>query len=146
MRRLGLMVAFQLALAGGAIAGELVTVYKSPSCGCCESWSNAPQQAGYTVERRDMEDLSAVKKTAGVPADLEGCHTARIGNYFVEGHVPLEAIARLTSERPDIAGIAVPGMPQGSLGMGDDPAASYEVYAISKTPGEKPQLFYRVGG
>jgi hypothetical protein len=145
MRRLGLMIAFQLALAGGAIAGELVTVYKSPSCGCCESWSKALQQAGYAVERRDMEDLSAVKKIAGVPADLEGCHTARIGSYFVEGHVPLEAIAKLMSERPDIAGIAVPGMPQGSLGMGDDPAASYEVYAVSKTAGEKPQLFYRVG-
>lgn len=146
MRRLGLMMAFQLALAGGGIAGELVTVYKSPSCGCCESWSKALQQAGYTVERRDMENLSAVKKIAGVPADLEACHTARIGNYFVEGHVPLEAIAKLMSERPDIAGIAVPGMPQGSLGMGDDPAARYEVYAVSKTAGNKPQLFYRVGG
>ncbi|BCH30173.1 metal-binding protein [Mesorhizobium sp. L-8-10] len=145
MRRLGLMIAFQLAVAGGAIAGELVTVYKSPFCGCCESWSEALQGAGYTVERHDMEDLSDIKKTAGVPADLEACHTARIGDYFVEGHVPLEAIAKLMSERPDIAGIAVPGMPQGSLGMGDDPAARYEVYAISKTPGEKPQLFYRVG-
>ncbi|MGO4832114.1 DUF411 domain-containing protein [Rhizobiaceae sp. 2RAB30] len=146
MRRLGLMIAFQLALAGGAIAGEFVTVYKSPSCSCCESWSKVLQQAGYTIERHDMEDLSAIKKAAGVPGDMEGCHTARIGTYFVEGHVPLEAIAKLMSERPDIAGIAVPGMPQGSLGMGDDPAARYEVYAVSKTPGEKPQLFYRVGG
>ncbi len=146
MRRLGLMIAIQLALSGGAIAGELVKVYKSPSCGCCESWSKALQEAGYTIERHDMEDLSDVKKTAGVPGDMEGCHTARIGTYFVEGHVPLEAISKLMSERPDIAGIAVPGMPQGSLGMGDDPAARYEVYAVSKTPGEKPELFYRVGG
>lgn len=148
MGRLGLMTALavHIALSGGhAIAGELVTVYKTPSCGCCESWSKALQQAGYTVERHDMDDLSAIKKTAGVPGDLEGCHTARMGTYFLEGHVPLEAIEKLMTERPDIAGLSVPGMPQGSLGMGDDPAARYDVYAVSKTAGDKPNVFFRVG-
>ena len=122
-----------------------VVIYKNPWCGCCEAWAEALVKDGYTVQRHDLEDLSQIKKSAGVPGGMESCHTAKVDGYVLEGHVPLEAVTKLLSERPAIAGIAVPGMPQGSLGMGDDPAARYEVYAVSKTRGEKPRLFYRVG-
>ena len=67
-----------------------------------------------------------------VPVDMQGCHTAILAGYYIEGHVPLEAITRLLAERPNIAGLAVPGMPSGSLGMGDDPGASYDVFAVGK--------------
>ena len=75
------------------------------------------QRAGFAVEVHDLADLAATKHAAGVPADLEACHTARIGGYVVEGHVPAEDIRRLLAERPDVAGIATPGMPVGSPGM-----------------------------
>ena len=75
---------------------------------------------------------------------MEACHTAVLDGYLIEGHVPIEAIRKLLSERPDIAGLAVPGMPAGSLGMGDDPQAAYEVYALSRIPGAAPTIFHSV--
>lgn len=95
----------------------LVVVYKSPTCGCCESWVGHMQSAGFPVEVRDMQDIGPIKTEAGVPADLGSCHTARIGDYFVEGHVPADDVKRLLAEQPDARGLAVPGMPQGSPGM-----------------------------
>jgi len=89
--------------------------------------------ADFQVDVREVDDLDSVKRKYGVPKGAEGCHTAIIGGYFVEGHVPLEAVVRLRSEVPDILGIAVPGMPVGSLGMGDDPlVATYDVLSISR--------------
>lgn len=143
-----------LAALGGALAQSLpatagedtvVTVYKSPWCGCCEVWTEAVKAAGYKVVIEDHEDLSAIKKQAGVPDDMQACHTAVIGGerkYIVEGHVPLEAMEKMMSERPDIHGIAVPGMPQGSLGMGHDPGARYTVYEIGadSTGSAKPYM------
>ena len=113
-------------------AGETMVVYKDPNCGCCHAWADAMTDAGYSVVSEDVDDLDAVKKRVAVPADMQGCHTAILAGYFIEGHVPLEAIARLLAERPPIAGLAVPGMPPGSLGMGDDPGASYDVFAVGK--------------
>jgi len=125
---------------------EAVTVYRTPWCGCCHAWAEELEKAGYRVKTVIQEDLSQIRKLAGVPADMEGCHIAAIGEYFLEGHVPLEAIEMLQEEnRPEIAGLAVPGMPQGSLGMGDDPSASYEVFAVSRDPSIAPSVFYRVG-
>lgn len=123
-----------------------VTVYKTPWCGCCHLWAEAVEKAGYDVRSVDLEDLSQVRKQAGVPAEMEGCHVAAVDGYFLEGHVPLEAIDKLLTERPDVAGIAVPGMPEGSLGMGDDPKATYNVYAVSRDQTVRPSLFYRTGG
>ena len=122
----------------------LVTIYKNPWCGCCESWAIALKESGYAVELRDLDDLSGIKQSLGVPDELQACHTAKIGDYFVEGHVPLEAISQMMSKRPDIAGLAVPGMPKGSLGMGVDPNAQYDVYAVPKMEGGAPSVFYRV--
>ncbi|KZS51605.1 MULTISPECIES: DUF411 domain-containing protein [Rhizobium] len=122
-----------LAFCGGrafAVAPAKMTVYKDPNCGCCHEWSKAMAAAGFSVDARDTDDLAAVKARLGVPVDLEGCHTAVVEEYYLEGHVPLEAVQRLLRERPPVRGLAVPGMPPGSLGMGDDQQASFDVYAI----------------
>lgn len=95
----------------------LVVVYKSPTCGCCESWVGHMQSAGFPVEVRDMQDLGAIQAEVGVPAGQGSCHTARIGDYFVEGHVPADDVKRLLAEQPDARGLTAPGMPQGSPGM-----------------------------
>ena len=93
-------------------------VYRDPSCGCCEAWTDLARQAGYQVELVDHPDMPAIKRRYGVPDELASCHTAIVGGYAIEGHVPLEEIARLLKERPSIIrGIAVPGMPRGSPGM-----------------------------
>lgn len=134
-------------LAGGN--GASMTVYKNPWCGCCEVWLEAMQAAGYDVTVRDMEDLDTVKKQAGVPSDMEACHTATLDvggrKYAIEGHVPLQAMEKLMSERPDVRGIAVPGMPGGSLGMGYDENARYDVYSFAGRSDERPQVFYEAG-
>jgi hypothetical protein len=122
-----------------------MTVYKTPWCGCCHAWAEAVEKAGYQVSTVDLEDLSAIRKQAGVPAEMEGCHIAAMEGYFIEGHVPLEAIEKVLLERPDIAGLAVPGMPQGSLGMGDETSAAYEVYAVPRDTSEAPSVFYEAG-
>lgn len=120
-----------------------MTVYKDPNCGCCHEWSNAMATAGFSVDVQDTDDLAAVKARLGVPAEMEGCHTALIQEYYLEGHVPLEAVERLLQQRPPVRGLAVPGMPSGSLGMGDDPGASYDVYAIPSGTGA-PYVFLEV--
>ncbi|MBX5040123.1 DUF411 domain-containing protein [Rhizobium lentis] len=140
------MAASALAFPGGSVlaaAPAKMTVYKDPNCGCCHQWSKAMAAAGFSVDARDTDDLAAVKARLGVPAELEGCHTAVVDEYYLEGHVPLEAVQRLLGERPPLRGLAVPGMPPGSLGMGDDPQASYDVYAIPIGTGA-PYLFMEV--
>lgn len=110
-----------------------MTVYKDPSCGCCEAWANAMVDADFEVHVRPTDDLVSIKSRMRVPSSVEGCHTAVADSYFIEGHVPLEAVERLLNERPDIRGLAVPGMPNGSLGMGDNPAvASYDVMSVDR--------------
>lgn len=120
--------------AGPALAatGELATVvvYKSPQCGCCQMWAERMEAAGFKVKVKNVSDLSSVKAKYGVPPHLETCHTAVVGNYVVEGHVPADAIKRLLREQPDVAGIAVPGMPKGSPGMEQGPPANYDRYRV----------------
>ena len=129
-----------------AIAGETIHVVKTPTCGCCTAWVKLARQRGYTVNVTDTRDYVGMKRDAGVPQTMQACHTSRIGDYVVEGHVPFEAIEKLMSERPDIRGIAVPGMPAGSPGMGTDPKAKYDVYAFGGTANaKKPPVFYRAG-
>ena len=121
-----------------------MTVHKSPWCGCCTGWTKALEKSGYKMSVSHHDDLDPIKKQFGVPEAMAGCHTALWGDYVVEGHVPLEALAKLEKERPDIRGIAVPGMPSGSLGMGYDPKAQYTVYALPKDGGA-PVPFYVAG-
>jgi hypothetical protein len=91
-------------------------------------------ESGFKVVMRDVQDMTPVRKRYPVPAELQGCHTAIVDGYIIEGHVPAEDIRRLLAERPDIAGLAVPGMPVGSPGMNieGEPAQPYEVIAFSK--------------
>ncbi|MEP0547608.1 MAG: DUF411 domain-containing protein [Rhodothermales bacterium] len=95
----------------------LVTVYKSPTCGCCAKWADHIEAAGFPVKTVDVTDLGAVKAEHGIPAQYGSCHTAVVDGYAVEGHVPAEDVKRLLAERPEAAGLAVPGMPIGSPGM-----------------------------
>ena len=98
-----------------------LTVYKSPTCGCCTAWAEYMVREGFRVETEDVTDLAAVKDSLGVPADLGSCHTGVVSDgearYVVEGHVPAEPVRRLLAERPAARGLAVPGMPIGSPGM-----------------------------
>ena len=107
-----------------------VLVYKTPACGCCNGWVEHMEAAGYTVDARNVTDLMSIKLDAGVPTALSSCHTAVIDGYVVEGHVPAEQIRRLLAERPEVAGIAVPGMPTGSPGMEGPNAKPYQVYSF----------------
>ncbi|MFU8831753.1 MAG: DUF411 domain-containing protein [Wenzhouxiangella sp.] len=94
-----------------------MVVYHDPNCGCCGKWMEHMREAGFTVRAKTTGALHELKQNLGVPANLPSCHTAVVGDYIVEGHVPAADIERMLSEKPDIAGIAVPGMPLGSPGM-----------------------------
>jgi len=94
-----------------------MVVYKTPTCGCCRNWVEHVQEAGFVVEVHDTADVTPVKNEHGLPQHLASCHTALVEGYVVEGHVPADVIRRLLAERPEVAGIAVPGMPAGSPGM-----------------------------
>jgi hypothetical protein len=95
----------------------VVTVYKNAQCGCCKNWVEHLRQNGFEVTANDVNDLAAIKKKLGVPEALGSCHTAVVGQYVVEGHVPAADIRKLLAEKPTVVGIGVPGMPAGSPGM-----------------------------
>ncbi|MDH5589532.1 MAG: DUF411 domain-containing protein [Gemmatimonadota bacterium] len=119
-----------IAVAAAPIDLPTVMVYKSESCGCCSGWVEHLEAAGFTVEARNMDYLTTVKTDAGVPVHLSSCHTALVGGYVVEGHVPADVIKRMLAERPTIAGIAVPGMPMGSPGMEGPNPQPYQVMSF----------------
>jgi len=126
-----------VAVAGGALPAfaespTAITVYKDPSCGCCKKWVEYMRANGFAVTTHDMNDLSEVKATFGVPKALQSCHTATTGQYVVEGHVPADLVQRMLREHAKIAGLAVPGMVTGSPGMEGGTKQSYDVIAFSK--------------
>jgi hypothetical protein len=94
-----------------------VMVFKSPTCGCCSKWVDHMREAGFEVKTTDVADVRPVKEKYSVPPGMASCHTAIVGGYVVEGHVPAEEVKRMLEEQPDIAGLTVPGMPIGSPGM-----------------------------
>jgi hypothetical protein len=96
---------------------ETMVVFMTPWCGCCKVWAEQSVAAGFEVEIREVEALHPIKEELGVPPAMGSCHTARIADYFIEGHVPFDDIRRLLAERPDARGLTVPGMPIGSPGM-----------------------------
>ena len=102
---------------GDTTALPTMAVYKSPTCGCCRGWVEHVQAAGFTVEVHDLDDLSDIKSEAAVPEKARSCHTAIVGGYTIEGHVPAPTVLRLLREKPRVAGIAVAGMPVGTPGM-----------------------------
>ena len=94
-----------------------MSVYKSPSCGCCSLWVDYMRKNGFDAKVQDVDNIGALKLKLGVREEFSSCHTTEVGGYIVEGHVPVEVVQRMLKERPKIAGIAVPGMPAGSPGM-----------------------------
>jgi hypothetical protein len=120
-----------VSLASADASDLTVTVYKQPSCGCCGSWVELMREAGFEVEVVDTNQIAQVKAEAGIPTALQSCHTAKIGEYVFEGHVPIETIQRFLEEAPDVQGLAVPGMPVGSPGMEmGDRVDPYDVIAF----------------
>src|SRR5690554_1055230 len=124
--------AFALRSPSEAVDKPLVTVYKSPTCGCCSKWVDHLEANGYSVETQDMNNVMPMKQRLGLPAQLASCHTAVVGGYVVEGHVPSDVIDKLLEEKPEIVGIAVPGMPIGSPGMEGPNPESYDILAFTK--------------
>lgn len=106
-----------------------MVVYKSPTCGCCKLWVEHVQKSGFKVSVIETEEMNPIKLKLGVPAGLGSCHTAKVGGYFVEGHVPASDVKRLLKEKPDALGITVPGMPMGSPGM-EVPSGETQPYAV----------------
>ena len=108
-------------------ATSTVLVHKDPNCGCCTAWVQHLKDAGFAVTVEEATNLQAVRKRLGVPHDLAACHTAEIGGYVIEGHVPALAVRRLLEKRPAAVGLAVPGMPAGSPGMEGGTPRKYDV-------------------
>ena len=108
-------------------------VWKMRACGCCAAWAKHFEAAGFRTIVHEVDDVGEIRAAAGVPADLGGCHTAKVAGYVVEGHVPVAAVQRLLAERPAILGLAVPGMPLGSPGMEieGEPAEPFNVIAFA---------------
>jgi hypothetical protein len=116
------------------------TLYKNPQCSCCESYAGYLDRHGFQVDVKPTNDLATISSNAGVPEALEGCHTMFVGDYVVEGHVPVEVIRELLAEKPAIAGITLPGMPSGSPGMTGPKTATWTIYSVTKD-GKPPQIF-----
>ena len=106
-----------------------VEIWKNPHCGCCSKWVDHLAAAGFKVRVHDTDHLSARKDALGVPVALRSCHTAKVGNYVIEGHVPARDIKRLLRRKPHVVGISVPGMPIGSPGM-EMPSGMKEPYSV----------------
>lgn len=109
-------------------------VYRSSTCGCCLGYIAALEKQGFAVEVQSLEerDMDLIKKQYAIPLDKQSCHTTVIGDYFIEGHVPLEAIEKLLAEKPKIDGIGLPGMPIGTPGMPGVKQVPYEIYQKSE--------------
>ena len=120
-----------------ATATPQLTVYKSPTCGCCANWVEYMKENGFTASVTNLPDVSPIKAKHHVPARLVSCHTTLVGGYVIEGHVPVEDVRRLLKEKPAIVGLAAPGMPAGSPGMDMPGAPAYDVIAFDKSGATK---------
>jgi len=132
----GAALLLMLAAPHSASASDAI-MYKDPGCACCTAWAEHLRRHGFTVDERKMENMEAVKSYYGVPGKLASCHTAIIDGYVIEGHVPADDIKRLLGERPAVAGLTAPGMPQQSPGMQPPglPAKGYDVLSFTKEGG-----------
>lgn len=126
----GALLALAAAPAAFAQAKPLITVYKSPSCGCCGNWEKHMAANGFRLETHPLGDVTPTKRKLGVPQDLWSCHTAMVDGYVLEGHVPAGDVKRLLRERPKATGVAVPGMPASAPGMDQRPARPYTTLAF----------------
>jgi hypothetical protein len=111
------------------------TMFKKPGCECCDAYADYLRSNGFSVRVVESPNMTLIKNLHGVRHDLEGCHTTVVGDYVVEGHVPITPIKRLLSEKPAIKGISLPGMPQGSPGMSGEKEGPFKVLSITGEDG-----------
>jgi len=121
-------------------ASSHATLYKNPQCSCCEGYAGYLGRHGFQVDVKPTNDLAEISQKAGVPEKYQGCHTMFVDGYVVDGHVPVEIVQKLLSERPAIAGITLPGMPEGSPGMVGTKTAPFVIYAVTKD-GKEPTVY-----
>jgi len=138
MKRRNILVAitslFVVAISSSSqSSGPLVTVFKTPTCGCCGKWVEHLKANGFTVEVQEVNDTSAYERQYRVPRSIVSCHTAVVNGYTIEGHVPAAEIKRLLSEQPKVVGLAVPGMPVGSPGMEAAHSDAYSVFVYNES-------------
>ncbi|MBU1363117.1 MAG: DUF411 domain-containing protein [Gammaproteobacteria bacterium] len=124
--------ALATSIAQPAAAAEMVDVYKSPYCGCCGKWIDHIKAAGFAVRTHEVNDVPATRQRLGMPERLGSCHTAKVGGYLVEGHVPATDIERLLKEKPKALGLAVPAMPPGSPGMESSRPVPYATLLVAQ--------------
>ena len=117
-------------MTSGKSSGTKATVFKSPLCGCCVGYSAYLEQQEFDIEIVSTTDMDAIKQRYNIPENMESCHTTVVGNYFVEGHVPIEAVDRLLQEKPQINGIALPNMPAGTPGMPGVKRGTWTIYGL----------------
>lgn len=123
---------------GASAQAQEVRIFKTPECGCCEAYADHLRANGFTVTVQPTEDLAAMSREAGIPDDFQGCHLGFVDGYVVSGHVPVSAVNRLLSERPDIDGVTLPGMPAGSPGMGGAKTEPFTIYTFGD---ERPAIY-----
>ena len=109
---------------------KIVEVFKTPSCGCCYGYVLFLEEEKFKVKKTDMRSLHTIKQKYNIPVEMQSCHTTIMGKYFIEGHVPFEAVEKLLKEQPDIDGIALPGMPIGTPGMPGKKEEPFVVYQL----------------
>ena len=115
-------------------------MYKNPSCSCCETYAAYLEKNGFKVELKPSNDLDQISAGLGVPEKLQGCHSVVVGDYVVDGFVPVDLIKKMLSEHPPITGIALAGMPMGSPGMGGEKTETWTIYAFTKD-GKAPTVY-----
>ena len=128
------------ALSTGSGNATEVMLYKNPQCGCCEGYADYLRDNGFEVTVKATHDLSMMSREAGIPGEFEGCHLSYVEDYVVSGHVPIATLKRLLAERPEIKGITLPGMPQGSPGMSGTKSGPFVTYEVG--PG-RPKVYDR---
>ena len=121
-------------------ASSSATLYKTPQCSCCDGYAAYLRKNGFTVDVKPTNALAEISRKAGIPEKMQGCHTMFIDGYVVDGHVPAKVIHRMLAERPDIPGITLPGMPDGSPGMSGSKRGPFTVYAVGKN-GAPPAVY-----
>jgi hypothetical protein len=144
MKRRRFIAALALAVVARAAPAQekrVVQVWRSPSCGCCGAWVKPLQENGFSTQVHLVDDTSAMRRSLGIPERFGSCHTAKVGGYAIEGHVPAGDIRRLLAERPNARGLAAPGMPAGSPGMDVPNSPPYEILLIGND--ERSTVFAR---
>ena len=137
-RTIVLLAGLVSSMAAGAVDLPKVDVYKSANCGCCNRWADHLRQQGFAVTMHVVADVAAERKRLGMPEAVASCHTAKIGNYVVEGHVPASDIKRMLAEKTKALGLAVPDMREGSPGMEGPHPVPYEVLLVQTNGALRP--------